>query len=238
MDLLGVRGVAPEESGCYPMAPWPGRLRDNQVRWDGVRHDMPVTFAGWAMHGTVLAKEWQVVEFSQTHVVMATDLGSSWPWSGHADLTWRLGAGSLHSTLAVISDGEAFPAEMGWHPWFRRRLDRGGELRWATNATAMLERGSDHLPSGRRLDPAMVSAPFDDVFHVPDGRVDIHWPGALRMSCQSDAEWVVVYDEPADFVCIEPQTAPPGGPGPLSVVQTGQARGASVTWSWVTDLPR
>jgi aldose 1-epimerase len=238
LELLRVRGDAPEGFGCYPMAPWPGRLRGNRVLWDGVTRDLPITFAGWAMHGTVLAAVWAVVEVSQTLVVLTCDLGPSWPWRGHAELSWHLGPDQLRSTLAVVSDGDVFPAEVGWHPWFRRRLERGGDLAWSASSAAILERGADHLPTGRRLDPRNLSGPFDDAFHVPDGRVDIRWPDALAIRCQSDVEWIVVYDEPADVVCIEPQTAPPDGLGPDSAVRPGQPKSASATWSWSTDVPR
>ena len=134
--------------------------------------------------------------------------------------------------LAVTSEGTPFPAEVGWHPWFRRRLARGGDLTWKADAVSLLERGADHLPTGRRLDPTLVSGPYDDAFEVPDGRVELRWPGALRMECQSDVRWFVVFDELSDLVCIEPETAPPGLSRNAPLVRPGSPRSASVTWSW------
>ena len=238
LELLGGRSDVPEEYGCYPMAPWAGRVRDNHLRWAGAEHDLPATYCGWAMHGTVLAKCWDVVEVSDAHVALVTELGPTWPWRGRAHLTWQLDAASLRSTLAVSSDGPSFPAEVGWHPWFRRRLERGAELSWSMRATAMLERGPDHLPTGRTVSPPPAQGPFDDAFAVADGRVEIRWPGVLTVTCQSDVAWVVIYDELDDLVCIEPQSGPPDGLGRSTPVTPGSPRSASVSWTWATDPPR
>ncbi len=232
LELLGGRSGIPEEYGCYPMAPWPGRLRERRVEVDGTRRKLPPTYAGWAMHGTVLGRQWRVIEATSEHVGLAIDLGADWPWPGEATLSWRLGPDSLRSDLAVTSEGTPFPAEVGWHPWFRRRLARGGDLTWKADAVSLLERGADHLPTGRRLDPTLVSGPYDDAFEVPDGRVELRWPGALRMECQSDVRWFVVFDELSDLVCIEPETAPPGLSRNAPLVRPGSPRSASVTWSW------
>jgi aldose 1-epimerase len=234
LELLGGRSQIPEEYGCYPMAPWPGRLRDNSVSVDGSPHALPVTYDGWAMHGTVLDRPWRMQEATATSVTLTTDLGPSWPWTGQVTLTWRLGPGCLSSRLQVTSDGARFPADLGWHPWFRRHLARGRGLTWNANATAMLERGSDLLPTGRRLDPSLAPGPYDDAFEVPDGVVVMEWPGALHMTCVSDTRWVVVFDALDGVVCIEPQT------GPTDALNTGTdlvgpdaPKSAAVTWTWV-----
>jgi aldose 1-epimerase len=74
--------------------------------------------------------------------------------------------------------------------------------------------------------------PYDDAFEVPDGRVEITWPGALRLTCESDTRWLTVFDELPDLVCIEPHTGPPGGLARAAAVTPGAARRASVRWSW------
>jgi galactose mutarotase-like enzyme len=232
LELLGGRSRVPEEYGCYPMAPWPGRLRDNRIEVGGASHAFPPTYAGWAMHGTVLGRRWRVLDADSEHVRLATGLGAGWPWPGGATLSWQLGPDSLRSELAVSTDGPAFPVELGWHPWFRRRLVRGRDLTWSADAVALLERGADHLPTGRRLDPSAVPGPYDDAFEVPDGRIELQWPGAVTMACQSDARWMVVFDELPDLVCIEPQTAPPGLSTDAQLVRPGSPKRASVTWSW------
>ena len=75
--------------------------------------------------------------------------------------------------------------------------------------------------------------PYDDAFALRDGRVGIHWPGALRLVCHSDCRYVVVFDERPGLLCVEPQTALPDGinaaPG---LVRPGVPRTARAVWSW------
>ncbi len=233
LELLGARGALPEEYGCYPMAPWPGRLRGNRVSFDGRVRALRVNYQGWAMHGTVLSRRLQVVESTADRLLLQGDLGPEWPWAGEIRLVWHLRPDSFHSQLTVSADSDSFPAELGWHPWFRRRLSRGEDLRWHLNARAVLENDAEGLPTGRRLDPTSLEGPFDHAFDVPDGRTEIIWPGALHLSAECDAQWVVVFDELEDVVCLEPQTAPPDGLGPgAPIVRPGHPREANVTWTW------
>ena len=47
---------------------------------------------------------------------------------------------------------------------------------------------------------------------MPDGvDVTLTWPEQLELKVTSRAEWVVVYDEQAEAVCVEPQSGPPNG---------------------------
>lgn len=235
LELLGGRGPLPEEHGCYPMAPWPGRLRGNAVRVAGAEHRLPVTYLGYAMHGTVLGRAMSVITRDDRRVELRGELGPAWPWPGWVGLTWELAPGRLRSRLCVGTDAEPFPAEVGWHPWFRRTLARGEGLRWRLDARAVLERDEAGLPTGRRLDPASVTGPVDDAFDVPDGRAALEWPGALRVTVQGDTPWFVVFDEVEDVVCVEPQTAPPDGMGDgAALARPGAPRTAEVTWTWET----
>ncbi|NED80259.1 aldose 1-epimerase, partial [Streptomyces sp. SID11233] len=94
------------------------------------------------------------------------------------------------------------------------------------------ERGADHLPTGRRIDP--LPGPWDDCFGMPDGvTVLLTWPGELELTVTSPEKWVVVYDEQDDWVCVEPQTGPPNGlntqPRLITPIEPLEA---STTWSW------
>lgn len=47
---------------------------------------------------------------------------------------------------------------------------------------------------------------------MPDGvDITLTWPEELELKVTSRAEWVVIYDEPEDAVCVEPQSGPPNG---------------------------
>lgn len=127
--------------------------------------------------------------------------------------------------------GDSFPAQAGWHPWFRRTLDGSAAVLDFTPGWQE-ERGDDHLPTGRRIDPR--PGPWDDCFGMPDGvDVTVTWPGVLALTVTSPEQWVVVYDEQEDAVCVEPQSGPPNGLNtaprlvtPIEPLET------ATTWTW------
>lgn len=211
LELVGGVGADPLAYGWYPMAPWAGRLRANEVVGaDGTRHALPATFGGWAIHGTLLAGAWQVDHVDRGSVRLSAALGPPWPWPGRATLSWVLGGKELTSQLAVHADAEPFPVVVGWHPWLARRLARGGDVELDVPATLMAERGADHLPTGRAV-AVPAAGPFDDAFAVPVGApVRAVWPGALTLTTTSSTPWYVIYTGADDAVAVEPQTAPPG----------------------------
>ena len=51
--------------------------------------------------------------------------------------------------------------------------------------------------------------PWDDCFTDLSGPPVVRWPGALELTIESDCPCVVVYDETAEAVCVEPQSGPP-----------------------------
>jgi aldose 1-epimerase len=157
----------------------------------------------------------------------------------------------------VETTGDSFPAQVGWHPWFLRHLagpdtgadaeagaePEGGRERAGT-ATAdagvaisftpewQEERGADHLPTGRRLAPG--PGPWDDCFGMPGGvDVTLTWPERLELKITSRSEWVVVYDEQPEAVCVEPQSGPPDGLNTLPRLVTPiDPLELSTTWRW------
>lgn len=224
--------------GWYPMAPWPGRLRDNAIVFGGVSHPMPPTHEIWAIHGTVLHRTWSVETLTADSAVLSVPLAAPWPWAGRVEQAWRLTETSLETELSVHSDGAEFPAEAGWHPWFRRRLARGSPAELHLPATEMYERGADQLPTGTLLRPP-PPGPYDDTFPLPGGEAGLTWPGALRLRCTTDCGYVVVYDERPDALCVEPQTAPPDGINVApALVRPGAPRTARAVWSWSPDERR
>jgi galactose mutarotase-like enzyme len=232
LDVLGRNADTPVGWGWYPMAPWPGRLRENSIHWAGRTYPMPANEGPWALHGTVLDVAWEIEHAGRAEATLGVDLADPWPWQGRVRQLWRLTPGALETVITISSETDTFPAEIGWHPWFRTVLDRGGPARLDPAPTVMYERGADYLPTGTELSPP-PPPPYDDAFALRDGRVGIHWPGALRLVCHSDCRYVVVFDERPGLLCVEPQTALPDGinaaPG---LVRPGVPRTARAVWSW------
>lgn len=240
LELLGAGddhvAATPTGSGMFVMAPWAGRLRDSTLRYGGRAYPLPVDGSGWALHGTVLAAPWTVDVEEPDRVELSVPLTDPWPWPGTVRATWTLRADRLEARLVVEAAAVAFPASAGWHPWFRRRLARGGEVLVDLPGSTMLERGSDHLPTGRVLDPR-PPGPYDDTFPLPAGAAGLLWPGALRLQCRSDCRYAVLFDEPAGALCLEPQTAAPDGLNTApDLVFPDRPLVARSVWSWTGAL--
>src|SRR3546814_15721068 len=80
--------------------------------------------------------------------------------------------------LEVHAADEAFPATAGWPPWFRRRLELGGDLAVDMQATRFYPRDSDRLPHGP-LDPPPPHGPWAARFTGLPSPIQLPWPAAL-----------------------------------------------------------
>jgi galactose mutarotase-like enzyme len=194
-----------------------------------------VVEAGNAMHGLVHERPWTVQELATDGVLLRTAFDSRWPFGGYVDHLIALSPDGVTFTITVTSDGPEFPATVGWHPWFRRRLATGHPVELSMIARAMLRRGPDGLPDGTEL--PVGPGPWDDCFVDPAWPVRLTWPGALQLAVGSDTRFAVVFDQRAEAVCVEPQTGPPAavddhGPGGAAIVTTGEPLTATMTWSW------
>ncbi len=209
-ELLGgvdLPGVDPTVlSGCFPMAPYAGRIGRARFRFAGQEHVLPATLPPHAAHGVVRDVVWDVVRAEAGQGVLAAALGGSWPFGGWARQRVELEEDALLVELAVGNDEREMPASSGLHPWFARRLAGGGELEVTLPATAMHERGDDGLPTGARV--PVPPGPYDDCFDLAGPPV-LTWPGALRLTVESDARVWVLCDVQPGAVALEPQTAPP-----------------------------
>ncbi|MVU80290.1 aldose 1-epimerase [Nocardia sp. ET3-3] len=219
--------------GSFPMAPWCGRMRDGILHWNGRDHQLPRNAEPHAIHGTVRDHPWEVVRHNTTELVLTQDLRAPWPFPGRVTQSFELTPESVELRMTVEATGEPFPAQLGWHPWFHRRLTPDGKDVEISFTPAWQERrGPDHLPDGTRIPPG--PGPWDDCFGMPDGvHVVLTWPGAVELTIASPLQWVVVYDEPAETVCVEPQSGPPDGLNTLpQVVAPDRPLTGSTRWSW------
>ncbi len=202
LELLRPAGPDPIRWGCYPMAPFAGRVRRGRFRFRGREYALPCRMPPHAIHGTVFDRPFEVLGPGE----LRCDLGPEWPFRGA--LHERVSVGARHVRLElVLTAEEPFPASLGWHPWFRRRLERGGSARLHLDAAAMYRRDEEGIPDGTLVPPP--PGPWDDCFTGLRTTPVVEWPGALRLRLGSDATCFVVYDEPADALAVEPQTAPP-----------------------------
>ncbi|WP_420713355.1 aldose 1-epimerase [Streptomyces sp. NRRL WC-3549] len=220
-----------ERYGCFPMVPWCGRTENGLFRNGGELHQLPLNSPPYAIHGTGRDTAWQLARQDDAEAAFFYDLADPWPYEGRVTQSFELTEDTLTLHLGVETYGNSFPAQAGWHPWFLRNTG-GQDVRIDFSAAWQEERGDDHLPTGHRIDP--LPGPWDDCFGMPDGvEVKLTWPEQLELTVKSRDEWVVIYDEQAEAVCVEPQSGPPNGLNstPRLVTPIDPLEIAS-TWSW------
>ena len=191
-----------------------------------------------AIHGTVLDRSWQRLDERS----IATELGPDWPFAGRAIQRFDLREGRLEFGLEIHAD-EPMPASIGWHPWFRRRpaATEADDLADAGPSTPPVELELDAGPMYVRdavgittLDRvAPVPGPWDDCFTDLRRSPVLRWPGFLELTIDSDCRDWVVYTEPTEALCVEPQTAPPDALNlEPAIVEPGRPLIAAMTWTW------
>jgi aldose 1-epimerase len=208
VDEPGTDGGHPMAWGAYPMAPWAGRIRNGRFGFDGAEcrlainhHDGDGSERAHAIHGLVFDRPWPGVHVgSGPSCTGAIEL--DWEFGGMVTQTIELFADRVVVTLSVDSSVGRLPAEVGWHPWFRKpnRLDFA--------PTAMYRRDEYGIPTGELVSPS--DGPWDDCFANTEPVV-LHYERAIApaVAVTSDCDHWVVYDMPSDATCVEPQSGPP-----------------------------
>jgi aldose 1-epimerase len=236
-ELLARTGSGSIYWGCFPTVPYPGRIRNGTFTFGGRRVSLPRNLPPHAGHGTVLDLTWTVLDDR----TISTDLGPAWPFAGRVTQRFDLDDGELRVSLTLEAD-EPMPGAIGWHPWFPRSLAGTAARPAAASAPAvlrfdaarMLVRDAAGIPTGELIEP--TPRPWDDCFTGLRSTPTLTWPGVLDLELSSSCDYWVVYDEPAETICVEPQSSPPDfiHIDPF-VVTPGRPLTETMTWRWWTD---
>lgn len=223
--------MVPPQAASYPLVPWSNRIRDARLLWAGRSHSLrhwPGQAA--AMHGTGFEFPWEVAESGATHASLVFDsrphVGVNFPWDFTARFDYALDGPRFTWTLGITNvGGEAFPAGLGHHPHFVRRL-RGAAGPLGEEVLVQIDcEQSYELEECLALGPAGPIEPrvdwrrqrsLGEVF-VDDcltGRTSsvaarLEYPGALRVAMEADELFghVVIYIPVGeDFFALEPVT--------------------------------
>jgi aldose 1-epimerase len=223
--------------GCYPMVPFAGRTRGGRFGFRGETYELRRNHGPHAIHGTGFDRPWDVERYEGGYARLCTDLGPEWPFPGHAVHEISARGDGLDLRLEVHADRGAFPATAGWHPWWRRELGAGHPLEVTVPARRWYPRGTDGLPLGHVEQPPFTGR-FDDCFTALTWPVRLRWPGALSVELVATADHLVLFDEPAHAICVEPQSGPPDGLnlGIASIVRPGAPLVVETGISWRPDL--
>lgn len=231
LELLVNGSDSPLHWGCYPMAPFAGRVRQGRFRYSGREYQLPLNMPPHAHAGTVYDQPWKAEHVDTTDAVLISDLGEPWPFPGRVVHRLRIDDDGIDLRLEVWAEDEPFPASCGWHPWWRRHLSRGQPVQLDLVAGAMWARDEDGLPSGDLTSPS--PGPWDDCFTDLQAPPRLRWEDAIEVTVESTCMDLVVFDEPSHALCVEPQTGPPDGLRltPL-VVEPGLPLVAEATFRW------
>ncbi|MGH0035775.1 MAG: aldose epimerase [Myxococcota bacterium] len=240
LSLLVAKGdgelARPTAWGSYPLAPFAGRCREGRFSFEGRQYALPVNWPPHAIHGTTFDRPWRLLDHDERSAHMEIDLGlgDGWPFPGRALQSFALEDGALAWRLEVHASEAPFPASLGWHPWWRRRLARGEEARLAFDARWMYRRDEEGIALAERVRPS--ARPWDDCFTGVEAPPALAWDGALRLAIESDGDHWVVYDEPRHAICVEPMTGPPDALNIApEVVTPDRPLGLSVRVVWESD---
>jgi aldose 1-epimerase len=216
-------------TGLPLLAPWANRLATSRYEVEGVavdlgglalhsdEHDLPI-------HGTMTAQPgWQVVRLDERSLVTRFDYGAradllaSFPFPHALTVAVTVEATTLAvSTTLVPTANRAVPVAFGHHPYLRLPGVRRDDVSLRLPARRHLELDERMIPTGVASAEAAEDEPigtrtFDDHYELGDDRRLALGGGGRRLTLVLGAgyRFAQVYAPPAaDFVCLEPLTAP------------------------------
>ena len=207
----------------FILAPWSNRLRDARFGFNGRSYQLRAnTPEGYAIHGDVRRRPWQIQHLSQESVTLTFDSRScddiNFPFPFTVRARYSVEGGSLHSELTLTNTGrESMPAGLGFHPYFNRGLTPGEDV----DLTFLVARAyAELVPHGPAapLRPeqdfskrrALGDQEFDDCFAGWDGRAEIQWPKSkvvARFECSPALGHLILFAPRGQpFFALEPVT--------------------------------
>lgn len=196
-------------AGSYPLVPYSNRVGHGKLQWAGRTYTLPPNFAPepHSIHGTGWQRVWQVLESSDTQVVLgyhhAAD--AAWPFAFDSRQTLTLSPDTLQLQMSITNrSAEAAPAGLGWHPYFAKSANT--HIRFASSGR--WEMDAESLPTQRQphagLDTDCQSLDVDHCFDSWNGTLQLEEAG-LRIQLSSDLDCLVVFTTPQrDHIAIEP----------------------------------
>lgn len=226
----------PSRSGVPLLAPFPGRIENGRVEWEGVAYQLDDTSGqGHAIHGFAPRNPWRVLEQGSDRVtaefrpsIDAPHALGQWPGDYVLTATYAVAASRLVLDFAATNPGDRpMPFGFGTHAYFRLPLAEGADPE-GTLLSAPVEavwESVEMIPTGREVDPShdeplRVGGPlagrvYDTAFRLARGgtQTELVEPTTgrrLRQTFDSTMTCCVVYTpEHREAICLEPYTCTP-----------------------------
>jgi aldose 1-epimerase len=223
-------------TGLPLLAPWANRLPGWRYRAAGVEVgldglDLHTDPGGLPIHGTLTAhRGWRLerlaAEGDRAVLEAGLDYGewpellAAFPFPHRLTVTFALQGASLAVTTTLTATGDRpVPVAFGWHPYLRLPGAPRAAWRLLLPFRTHLELDDRGLPTGKAADEPAEAAPvgertFDDLYVLDadpaEPRLGLEAAGRRLVVGYGDGyDHAQVFAPPgAEFVCLEPMTAP------------------------------
>jgi aldose 1-epimerase len=172
-----------------PLIPWPNRLADGRVHFDGSDHQVAITEPEKhnAIHGFLRWRPWECLERAADRVTVATTLFplTGYPFTLDVRITYELGASGLSVTTTTTNVGtQDAPYGCGQHPYLSPgvgvvddcTLQLEADTRILTDPVRQLPTGREPVEGtpydfrgGRRIGTTEIDYAFTDLHRDSDG---------------------------------------------------------------------
>jgi aldose 1-epimerase len=215
-------------TGLPLLAPWANRLGARRYEVDGLTVDLDglalhTDGRGLPIHGTMSARPgWELVAVGQDSLATRFDFGAhpellaSFPFPHELVIDIVVSATTLTmSTTVVPTSDRAVPVSFGYHPYLRVPTARH-EVRLRLPDRRHVELDDRGLPTGAAHaqdaeDEPLGTRSFDDLYALGDDRRLALSGGGRTVTLEVGDGYryaQVFAPADADFVCLEPMTAP------------------------------
>lgn len=223
-------------TGLPLLAPWANRLPGWRYRAAGVEVDLDgldlhTDPGGLPIHGTLTAhRGWRLerlaADADRAVLEAGLDYGdwpellAAFPFPHRLTVTFALQGASLAVTTTLTATGDRpVPVAFGWHPYLRLPGAPRAAWRLLLPFRTHLELDDRGLPTGKAADEPAEAAPvgertFDDLYVLDadpaERRLGLEAAGRRLVVGYGDGyDHAQVFAPPgAEFVCLEPMTAP------------------------------
>lgn len=159
------------------LAPWPNRIADGTYTFEGTEYTVPLNEPerGNALHGLVAFLDFQEIEKSESHVLLAAEIVPQWgyPFRVLVRVRWELTADGLETVVTASNIGkDAAPYGTGPHPYLVAGEGRVDDWVLELPVAEVMTVTEDRLiPTGVVDVVSHADAAFD--FRVPRGIGDV-----------------------------------------------------------------
>lgn len=178
--------------------------------------------------GAVHLQPW---ELSDTATITSL-LAAPAPAGGRAVQHFDLREDSLTITTEIHNTEQPMPAVAGWHPLFRRELDRGESAALSFQAAARYVTDRQGTPTGD-LEPVPPTGPWHHCMTCMQSGPAITWAGAVQIRIASTFDHWMIDDRDDRAILVAPQSGPPNQMHLKShTVEPGHPLIGSMTLAW------